>query len=384
VTAIALVDGMFNFLLWHNRAPMDSSLTALLAFLVERRAAGRPLALATIVATSGSTYRKPGARVLIDADGTACGLLSGGCLESDLLERARSVIDTGAPQLVEYDLRASDDPIWGLGLGCEGAMSILVQRLTAADDYYPLNRVRSALELRTPVLFGTIVRSTNVAWPVGACVFEGETADDVFGRALNDAIVRSNGAGLGAQLVEVEGRDGEVSVFLGRVDLPPQILLLGAGPDAAPVARAAEELGWSVTVYDHRSAYAVKEHFPQAIQVISAPADEFASRLDLSLYDAAVVMSHHLQADLHYLRGLADSPIRYVGLLGPRERRQRLAADLGALALKLAGRVHGPVGLDIGARTPEAIALAIVAEIHAVLAGRAGQSFSAVQKENGP
>jgi xanthine/CO dehydrogenase XdhC/CoxF family maturation factor len=375
---------MFNFPLWHNRAPMDSSLTALLAFLAERHAAGRPLALATIVATTGSTYRKPGARMLIDADGTACGLLSGGCLESDLLERCRAVIATGAAQLVEYDLRASDDPIWGLGLGCEGAMTILLQRLTAADDYRPLNRVRSALELRTPTWFGTIVRSTVVAWPVGACVFEGEDNEDVIGRALNQAIVSCNDNGPAAQLVEVGRRDEQISVFLGRIDLPPEILLLGAGPDAVPVARAAEELGWSVTVYDHRPAYAVKEHFPQANQVLSAPADELGSRVDLSRYDAAVVMSHHLQADLHYLRHLADAPVRYIGLLGPRERRQRLFADLGALGPKLAGRLHGPVGLDIGARTPEAIALAIVAEIHAVLAGRTGQSFSRVQKEYGP
>ena len=118
--------------------------------------------------------------------------------------------------------------------------------------------------------------------------------------------------------------------------------------------------------------------------MISAPADELASRLDLSGYDAAVVMSHHLQADLHYLRQLANSPVRYVGLLGPRERRKRLVADLGALASRLADRLRGPVGLDIGARTPEAIALAIVAEIHAVLAGRAGQSYSATQKQDGP
>src|SRR6185295_19503060 len=158
---------------------MDSSLTALLNFLEQRRASRPALALATIVATSGSTYRKPGARMLIDADGTACGLLSGGCLATDLLERSRAVIETGRAQLVDYDLRTSDDLIWGLGLGCEGAMSILLQRLTAADNYHPLDRISVALRLREPVWFATIVRSTSTAWPVGRCWFDGEAADDI-------------------------------------------------------------------------------------------------------------------------------------------------------------------------------------------------------------
>jgi xanthine/CO dehydrogenase XdhC/CoxF family maturation factor len=362
---------------------MDSSLTGLLTFFAPRRAAGRSLALATVVGTSGSTYRKPGARMLIDADGTACGLLSGGCLETDLLERSRSVIDTGLAQLVEYDLRTSDDLIWGLGLGCEGAMSILLQRLSAADDYRPLDRISAALRLRTPIWFATIVRSTSDAWPVGRCVFDGETADGI-GLAVKDKLAHSNGVDSSPELTEVRTPDARFSVFLDRVDPPPEILLLGAGPDASPVARAAGELGWAVTVYDHRPAYAIKEHFAQASEVISAPADELATRVDLSLYDAAVVMSHNLQADLHYLRQLADSPVPYVGLLGPRERRRRLAAELGVHAVRLTGRLRGPVGLDIGARTPESIALAIIAEIHAVLAGRGGQPFSAVQNDNGP
>jgi xanthine dehydrogenase accessory factor len=362
---------------------MDSSLTALLGFLEPRRAVRRSLALATIVATSGSTYRKPGARMLIDVDGTACGLLSGGCLETDLLERARSVIETGLAQLVEYDLRTSDDLIWGLGLGCEGAMSILLQRLNAADNYHPLDRVEVALRLREPTWFATIVRSTSRAWPVGRCVFDGPAADDI-GVVVKEKLARLNGAASAAELVEVGSGNSLVSVFLGRVDPPPRILLLGAGPDASPVVRAAAELGWAVTICDHRPAYAVKEHFPEANEVISTPAEELAARVDLSGYDAAVVMSHHLQADLHYLRQLAESLIPYVGLLGPRERRRRLAAELGSLAARLSGRLHGPVGLDIGARTPEAIALAIVAEIHAVLAGRGGRPFSALQNDSGP
>jgi xanthine/CO dehydrogenase XdhC/CoxF family maturation factor len=352
---------------------MDSSLTSLLAFFAARRAAAQPLVLATVVATSGSTYRKAGARMLIDKDGTACGLLSGGCLEADLLERARAVIAGGEVQLVEYDPRTSDDPIWGLGLGCEGAMSILLQRVSGADDFRPLNRIVELALLRRPSRFATVVRSASPIWPAGTCLFAEDPVTEPLGRAIRERLVGA-GSVSAPGLVEVSAGDGVASVYLGQIEAPTHLLVLGGGPDAVPVVRAASDLGWRVSVYDHRPAYATTQHFPTAIQVIAAPTAELAARVDLSLYDAAVVMSHHLPSDLDYLRQLAGTQVRYVGLLGPRERRRRLFEELGALAAGLVERIHGPVGLDIGARTPEAIALAIVAEIHAVLAGRDGRS----------
>jgi xanthine/CO dehydrogenase XdhC/CoxF family maturation factor len=363
---------------------MDSSLTALLTFFESRRGAGRPLVLATIVATAGSTYRKPGARMLIDSDGAACGLLSGGCLEADLMERARAVLAGGDAQLVDYDLRKSDDPIWGLGLGCEGSMSILLQRVGAADQFRPLNRIMELVRLRRGSHFATIVRSSDTAWPAGTCLFEEELGKDALAEALRAQWVHARGSMSSSGLVEVRADGAMLSVFLGRVDPPPHVLVLGAGPDAVPMVRAATDLGWLVTVYDHRPAYATSQHFATAAEVIAAPADELSSRVDLGRHEAAVIMSHHLPSDLEYLRQVAGSAIRYVGLLGPHERRRRLAEELGSLAASLAGRLRGPVGLDIGARTPEAIGLAIVAEIHAVLAGRDGQAFSALQNDRGP
>lgn len=355
---------------------MDSSLTALLSFFEPRRAAGRALVLATVVATEGSTYRKAGARMLIDGDGTACGLLSGGCLETDLLERARAVIATGAAPLVEYDLRTSNDPIWGLGLGCEGAMSILLQRLDPARGFRPLDRIVAAVRQRRSLRFATVVRSANQAWPVATSVFEDDVVNDRLGRAIVRSLQSAAGTRSSTGLLDLEADGAGITMFIASVEPPPRIVILGAGPDATPVARAAQELGWAVCVYDHRPAYVTTEHFPGA-EVHVGPADELHSRLDLASFDAAVVMSHHLNADLQYLGQLAESRVRYVGLLGPPERRRRLASELGARAAGLRGRLYGPVGLDIGARTPEAIALAIVAEIHAVFEGRSGQPFSA-------
>jgi xanthine/CO dehydrogenase XdhC/CoxF family maturation factor len=347
-----------------------------LAFFNTRRVRAAPLALATVVATEGSTYRKPGARMLIDSEGASCGLLSGGCLEGDLAEHARAVISGGTARLVEYDLRSSDDLIWGLGLGCEGAMRILLQRLSPDDGYAPLNYIAHAQASRQALAFATVVRSNFPAWPAGRTLFADGEAHDLIAHPLaariRDVLQGKETSGL----LEVTAGNANVTAFVDVLDLPPRLLILGAGPDAAPVVSASHALGWSVTLFDHRPAYAVGEHFPQAERVVLGSADELSGLLALSNFDAAVVMSHHLIADRAYLRQLAATTLRYIGLLGPAPRRHRLLADLGASAQGLKGRLYGPVGLDIGARTPEAIAVAIVAEIHAVLCGRQGQSYS--------
>lgn len=164
------------------------------------------------------------------------------------------------------------------------------------------------------------------------------------------------------------------------IDLPPRLLVLGAGPDAVPLVEIAGLMSWQVTVLDHRPAYAVAERFPRAQRVALNAAASLATELQASSYDAAVVMSHHLLSDQAYLAMLADSAVAYIGLLGPAPRRARLMSEIGDKAAALAGRLHGPIGLDIGAHTPETIALAIVSEIQAFLADRPGGSFSAAQR----
>ena len=355
---------------------MDSSLTSLLAFFNAHSERTLPLALATVVATDGSTYRKPGARMLINGNGACCGLLSGGCLEGDLAEHARSVLESGAARLIEYDLRSSEDLIWGLGLGCEGAMRILLQRLSPADGYAPLTEIAQAQAARRPLAFATVIRSQLSAWPVGRLLFADAATSDPIARAFEQRIQDVLHGRHPPGVMEMTAGDAAVTAFVDDIDLPPRILILGAGPDAAPVVSASHALGWSITLYDHRPAYADAAHFPLAERVVLGAADELSAHLDLSNFDAAVVMSHHLLADLAYLRQLAVTRLGYVGLLGPAPRRHRLLAELGAAAQELDGRLFGPVGLDIGARTPEAIAVAIVAEIHAVLCGRHGQSYS--------
>ena len=343
---------------------MESSLGPLIPLFERERTAGRAAALGILVHTAGSTYRKPGALILIAANGEYAGLLSGGCLEGDLRERARAVIDTGQPCTVKYDMRGGDDLIWGLGLGCEGAMHILLIRTGPSEDWQPLGHLARALQEYRPEAIGIVVESQQPDLPVGSYALGAQT------RLAQNPAVRS--------VLEEAARSGrpgwyEHSVppwklFALPLALPPKLLLLGAGPDAAPVVDLAARLNWRVTLVDHREAYADPTHFPLAERVIHARAQELLAAVDPSQFSAAVVMSHHLPSDLEYLRALARTRIGYVGLLGPAVRRERLLADLSE-AQSLRARLHAPVGLALGGRSPESIALAIVAEIHAHLHG---------------
>jgi xanthine/CO dehydrogenase XdhC/CoxF family maturation factor len=353
---------------------MSPSPKSLFAFFRARAAACEPLALATVVATEGSTYRKAGAQMLIAADGSSMGLLSGGCLEADLRERARRVLETGAAEIVTYDARTSDDPVWGLGLGCEGAMHILLQRLEAAGAYQPFAFVAHHSARHQRGATALVVKSRDRRYPPGTA-WHSEMNDTSAPAAQLIEHCRRCAAAGGFDTVSVGAADEAITAFVAALDLPARLLLLGAGPDAEPVVEIATLLGWQVTVVDHRAAYLEAGRFAEGTRLVELRPERLAAELPLGEFDAAVVMSHHLESDAGYLRALAAAPIPYVGLLGPAARRRRLVAELGSAAGQLGDRLFGPVGLDIGARTPEAIAVAIVAEIQAFLAGRPGEPF---------
>ena len=325
------------------------SLHRLLPLYDRARLTNEPLVLATVVRTGGSTYAKPGAQMLIASDGEYAGLLSGGCLEGDLREHAREVAATGKGLIVSYDLRSSTDQLFGLGAGCEGAMDILMSRVSAPEHWQPLADMADAYRNAQARQFAFVVASSNPEFPLGSSF------------PVNAIVAAA---------------PPEVELFVAAVTPPPHLLLLGGGPDARPVATLAAFLGWRITAVDHRAAYLAAERFPPATTLLEVRAADIADAITLADFSAAIVMSHHLDSDLHYLRALAASSVRYVGLLGPAARREHLLDSLGADAAKLHGRLRAPVGLDIGGRTPESIALSIVSEVHAALTGHTGQPFS--------
>lgn len=309
----------------------------------------------------------------IDAQGRLVGLLSGGCFEQDLREHAATVRGSGRARVVEYDLRGDDDLLYGIGAGCEGAMRILLEPLdggshAAAALAHVADASRRGVATALAVVHDGPPESLGTrGWPGAPAL------DAALRTALADAIAQRESC-------TVRAAAGPGETWIQYVAPPPRLLVCGAGPDAEPVAMQARALGWPVTVVDHRPAYVEPARFAGA-EVLHVELERLGSAVDLAACTAAVVMSHHLASDAAYLRALAAVPAPgYVGLLGPRPRRERLTAELGVAAAGLEGRLRGPVGLDLGAATPEAIALAIVAELHAYVAGRPGGSYTAAAR----
>jgi len=332
------------------------------------------LVLATIIATVGSTYRKPGAMMLIAEDGSFEGLISGGCLEADLLCHAEDVFRTGEPKRVTYDMHADDDLVWSLGLGCDGIIHLQLQRLERADDFGFLGRLENAHRARRATLLALATESDGrIATGSHALI---DSAGDADGEPALLDLLRETAASWPAwRFHNVRFGAGDAGECLAiHIPPTPRVLICGAGPDAVPLARLLMELNWETIIVDHRPAYARPERFPPGCKVLLSRPEALADTLDPTTLDAAVIMSHHLENDRLYLGGLAPHGLAYLGLLGPRARRLKLAKEVDCADRT----VFGPVGLDIGAELPASIALSIAAEIHAVLNDRNGGMLTEV------
>ncbi|MGZ4959946.1 MAG: XdhC family protein [Methylomonas sp.] len=329
--------------------------------------------LATIVETFGSTYQKAGARMLISRDGGLTGLLGGGCFERDLTEHARSVFETSTARMVFYDMRSPDDEVWGLGLGCNGAVRIFLQLLTAADDFNPLNIMADAGDDHQPGTLVTICESEHPDFPVAHSLFLPASGSESH-QLAPFPLTASPSIKPRFEAHAIGGRN--IKTFYDPIQPPSHLLILGAGDDAMPLVRCAKALGWRVSVGDHRSAYLNESRFTQADLLLHVQPQVLGRHLNLNRFSASVLMTHNIDYDRRYLAALADSGIPFIGLLGPAHRRQHLLQSLGEVGEQLRARLHGPVGLDIGAETPEEIALSIIAGIHAALKGRSGGQLS--------
>jgi len=328
------------------------------------RKSGAPLVLATVIQTEGSTYSKAGRQILIRADGDYIGLVSGGCLEGDLAEHARNVIDTGTPVVVTYDMRTGADDLWGMGLGCNGMLKILLQRLSAADNWQPFTDLAAAMSAEQRSIAALVIAGTLANFPIGThfvCMADGTWLGGKQPPG-NPAVP----AALPAIAVAATQQD-QCELLWWTIYPWPRLLLLGAGPDTLPLLECAHTLGWEVTVADHRSHYIAALPAGLADHAHVIVAAELGRQLSPDRYSAVIVMSHHLETDRQYLQQLAHYQVPYVGLLGPAARKVRLLEELGLQNSEFGARLRGPVGLPIGADTPATIALAILSEIQSVL-----------------
>ena len=315
-------------------------------------ARAEPMALATIVATRGSTYRRAGARLLVPPTGEPIGNISGGCLEGDVARIGREVIGSGQPRLVEFDLTAEDDAVWGYGLGCNGAIEVFIEPTEGALATAAALREQGSCWVT--VLTGDEIGSHRMQ------------ADGTAAQALRD----------GTPMVVEEDR---VRVLYEPLLPPMRLVVCSAGHDAIPLVRQAVELGWRVTVADVRRALLTEDRFPTAASFVDADPERAAQTVEHDARTAVVVMSHNYLRDIAYLRSFLDVPLAYLGLLGPRGRTEQMLAELGRP--EAIERLHAPAGLDIGAEGPEEVARAIVAEILAVTRRRPGRPL---RERHGP
>ena len=318
-------------------------------------ARGERLVLATVMSVEGSVYRGAGARMVVHANGATVGAVSGGCLEADVVARTPDVLAAGAPELLRYDTRTTDDVLLGLGMGCQGIIELLLEplsgsSLTDAAAYYARIARR-----REPVSLLTLVRTID-----GVAIGSRLLVDDA-GRPLEGDVALMG-----------------LSEHVAREDIAPTISLVicGGGTDAIPLARLAKDLGWHVAVVDHRAAFTTTERFAGADALVCVNLTHENAKLGEHVVidgrTMAVVMAHSAVHDGAYLRAMLDAGAAYVGVLGPRRRTLELLGLSAAGDAQVPSSVHSPAGLDLGAETPEEIALSIVAEIAAVSRARAG------------
>lgn len=338
--------------------------------------------LATVVDVRGSSYRLPGAKMLVLKTGETYGMVSGGCLESDLLERAKRVLETGAPEVFVYDTTRDEDSVFSLNMGCRGIVRILLEPI---DRKSPLKELLGAGDRQRERAAATLIAGGEEE-KIGARItydplllFElagFSDRPDNFLPVREDLIGFLSDQSQRPQLKRYELKEGEFEFFFDKTVRPTELVIYGAGADAVPLSEIAKSLGWLVSVVDHRRAFADRKRFPLADRVIILPPEELAAGPVLGENSVAVLMTHNYKHDKKILRRLLKTDTRYIGVLGPKRRTEKILREFEDEGWKVSDRalenLYAPVGLDLGADTPEGIALSIAAEIEAVLKGRAG------------
>lgn len=334
---------------------------------------GEKAVLATVVDLKGSGYRLPGARMLIKANGDATGTVSGGCLEADVLERAKRVLASGKAEVFTYDTTAEENSVFSLNMGCRGVMRVLMEPVAQDWSTPAFTTLSLTYKDRRTTTMATVIGVENQdEAKIGDKMFlHGYVDVSNFPTIVEDLITFSD-AGSSHEIIRYETDTGLFEFAFENFRPPVQLLILGAGADAVPLAEAAHGLGWEVNVCDHRPAFLTKERFPTCDELVRLDRDQ-AAEWDVDKLTAFVLMNHNYDRDKAMLPGALASNAFYVGALGPKKRTQQILDELGnPFDGAQLSRLRAPAGLDIGADTPEAIAISIIAEIQSVLKNRNG------------
>jgi xanthine dehydrogenase accessory factor len=339
--------------------------------------AGEEAILATVVQVQGSSYRRPGGRLLLTSTGRRRGAISGGCLEGDLAKKAWWLTAEGQSSLRTYDTAADSDGPADFGLGCNGLIHVLIERLRPGHAALPVIAIEQSRASRQRAALATVIRSHDTSivgrhlavLPAPANGADRPAALREWERWLEDQTAEVLNTGR-YELVRHHQDSGWLEAFVEAIEPPVHLLLFGGGDDAVALVNQAKLLGWRLTVLDGRRDHARADRFPNADAVVVNSLDDPLREVTLDEWTIAVVMTHSFSQDAAALRELAKHKLSYVGILGPQRRTERLLETLGLPGATLPDEWHSPAGLDLGGDTPEQVALAIVAEAHAVMEGR--------------
>lgn len=345
---------------------------------------GRQTALATVVHLEGSSYRRPGARMLITDNGQLTGAISGGCLEGDALRKALLAMAEQKPMLVTYDTMDDDDAKFGVGLGCNGIIQVLIEPIDANQPNNPIQLLEEIVGKRQQAVLVTLFslqqkkdthQGTCILLKEDGTLVEKNNDVQLKDILLADAIVAmSNKQSVFKNYVTPQK---EVTAFIEMIQPALSLIVIGAGNDVIPLTQMADILGWETTVIDGRAANANKDRFETACKIIVAKPENVLSQINIDKQTVFLLMTHNYNYDKAMLKELIQKDIVFIGMLGPIKKLERILNEFKEEGLELIEQqqavIHSPVGLDIGAETPEEIALSIIAEIKATLANKKGK-----------
>lgn len=339
----------------------------------------RKAAVATVVKVRGSSYRSPGARMLITDDGKWVGSISGGCLEGDALRKARQVILDKKPLTVTYDTREESNQNIGIGLGCNGVIDVLIEPVDHGDHNNPIKLFQALISSRETVALATIFSNLvctgeklliNQEKHILIPLSNSKINEMVLPDLINVFVTKRSEA------KKYNFEESELEVFIELIQPSISLMIFGGGFDARPVSQLAKSLGWEVMVTDECVAHIAPIFFPTADQLSLCHRDFIDRDFNITGYSACVLMSHNYEYDRDVLEKLIASPSPYIGILGPRKRFDKMVTEFTQQGINLSNddlhRIHSPIGLDIGAETPDEIAISIVSEIQGKFANRSG------------
>jgi len=350
----------------------------------EARKQGRQSALATVVHLDGSSYRRPGARMLVTDEGRMTGAISGGCLEGDALHKALLVMNQQRAKLISYDTSDEEDTTLGVQLGCNGIIQILIEPLNPENLFNPVELLKKINSRRQRAVLITMfdMDNKNQDQP-GTCLLleeDGNILGDIDDVLLGKAAENDAREAMHLQqslFKKCKTADRNFSTFIEYIKPAISLVIVGAGNDALPLLGIADVLGWEASIVDGRATHATAQRFASACQVLVSRPEKVLEQIRIDNQTVFVLMTHNYNYDLAMLRALLQTNAPYIGILGPKKKLDRMLDELTSDGILLKkeqlDRIYGPVGLDVGAETAEEIALSVIAEIKTVLAGKSAQ-----------